>query len=239
MKKQRITLLVSAFVLLLAIMAMGTLAYLTNQANDGTGVTNTFTAAGGGKLIEDPDPDNDDVDETFTLYEHTLTQADDGTYTLTGTVATATDGNPGNAYEVLPGVNLPKDPQIDINKKTTAPAYLFVEVVDKGIQSNDLLSYALTAEWVELEDVTGAQGGVVYVYQKTGDSAPTIINGATWTDGAIESLKILKDDQIVVADGDAVEIDEDAHLDFYAYLAQANAGEKTPTSVYMTCFGGN
>lgn len=235
MKKKRIIIVISALVLVFALMAMGTLAYLTNSANEGAGVVNTFTAAGGGKLIEDPDPEDDDLNETFTLYEHALTKDDKGVYTLSEDIAEG-----GNAYEVLPGVDLPKDPQIDINKKTSAPAFLFVEVVD-GITTEDgLLSFALTTEWVLLDGITGAQGGDVYVYVQDGtadsdaDDA-TIIDDKTWENGKITGLSILEGDKITVADGDSIEIDEDAHLDFYAYLAQASAGEDA-AEVYTVCF---
>ena len=234
MKKKRIIIVISALVLVFALMAMGTLAYLTNSANEGAGVVNTFTAAGGGKLIEDPDPERDDLNETFTLYEHALTKDDKGVYTLSEDIAEG-----GNAYEVLPGVDLPKDPQIDINKKTSAPAFLFVEVVDGITTEGGPLSFALTTEWVLL-DVTGAKGGDVYVYVQGGTANSdandaTIIDDKTWENGKITGLPILEGNKITVANRDSIEIDEDAHLDFYAYLAQASAGEDA-AEVYTVCF---
>lgn len=99
MKKKTLTIAI-ALVLVVALAVGATWAYLTAQSGP---VVNTFTV---GNIL--------DKDAEFKLYEHVANKQDDGTYTLGSEIAPD-----GNAYTVMPGVNLPKDPTVEVTKMTT------------------------------------------------------------------------------------------------------------------------
>ena len=111
MSKKRTFFTVLALVLVCAVSIAGTVAYMSMQ---GGSVENTFIAAGGGKLAD-----------SLTLVEHKVEQQADGSYQLTAETTNK------NSYQVMPGMELPKDPTITVNGKTAAAAYLYVEVVDQ------------------------------------------------------------------------------------------------------------
>lgn len=68
-----------------------------------------------------------------------------------------------NTYELMPGVDIPKDPYVRITGKSPIPAYLFIEVVD---QTNSAIEISLRPEWFPLtgEGIVPQHGGTVYYY---------------------------------------------------------------------------
>lgn len=68
-----------------------------------------------------------------------------------------------NTYELMPGVDIPKNPYVRITGKSPIPAYLFIEVVD---QTNSAIEISLRPEWTRLtgEDIVPQYGGTVYYY---------------------------------------------------------------------------
>lgn len=100
--------LAMAFILVIGASVGGTLAWLAAQSNT---VTNTFTSA---ELFANPSAN-------FTLWEHQAVLADDGTYTLNDTEVQS------NTYDILPGVDIPKDPTVDI-VELEEHAYLYIKV---------------------------------------------------------------------------------------------------------------
>lgn len=241
MRKKNLFLALLAMVLVCAISVTGTMAYLTSQANEGAGVVNTFMASGGGVIVTE--------EGVFTLEEHEVTQAADGTYTK-GTSLLPTSTKAGNSYNLLPGTEVPKDPFITLKGKTAAPAYLYLEVVETGsftayddtTKAGSDVTYALTDKWEELTGVTGANGGKVYVY-KVAD-ANYIVDDKTFANPY--TIQILKDDQIVVGNKLNIVENSELKLEFYAYLAQSTVMTKDAenkdvltsdkTVVYTTCF---
>lgn len=199
--KKKILLTALALILVCAISVLGTVAYLQKVT---TPVKNTFIAAGGGSLAAD-----------MTLLESEVTVDENGVYTLTGNTTTA------NSYAVMPGAVLPKDPTVTIVAKTSAPAYLYVEVVSS---LTDAYSWSMDANWTKL-DGQGANNGDLYVY-----NAPITGNGEDQT------YNVIADNQITVANTDLSAQGELA-LDFYAYLAQTNIGAETDAlDIYNACF---
>ena len=241
MRKKNLFLLLLAMVLVCAISVTGTMAYLKGEANDGKGVVNIFMASGGGIIIE--------TDGIFTLQEHEVTQAADGTYTK-GTNLLPTDTKAGNSYNLLPGTEVPKDPFITLKGKTAAPAYLYLEVVgtdnftayDDATKAGSDVTYALTDKWEELTGVTGANGGKVYVYKVAANNY--IVDDKTFADSY--TIQILQDNQIVVGKNLNIAKDINLELKFYAYLAQSTVMTKDAEEndvltsdkavVYTTCF---
>lgn len=214
MNKKKIFLGIVALMLVSTLSVAGTLAYLTSQANGGEGVTNTFVAAGGGELVE-----------TFELKEHGIVEdpSGNGTYALGDEYL---DAGEGNTYKVLPGIELPKDPAVMITGKTEAPAYLYVEIV--GTLDEAIFEWAVdTNNWTELANVTGQNGGTVYVY-KNG----TIVNDETT---GLGEINIIAENKVTVKDADTSSIAEaGVTLEFYGYMAQASIG--TPAEAFTECF---
>ena len=103
--------------------------------------------------------------ENMLLREHEAVRQSDGTYKLDAN--TTVDAN---TYVLVPGVDVPKDPHIIIEGKTPIRAYLYVEIVDTldtvkvGQQDVKLISYAITADWENTNEV-GTHGGTVYKYK--------------------------------------------------------------------------
>lgn len=208
MNKKKVLAMVLALVLVCALSVTGTLAYL--QAKTETPVVNTFVAAGGGKLIGD--------NGEFVLAEHKAAANTSGVYSL------GTEEVTENSYNVLPGMTIPKDPFIRITEKTSAPAYLYVEVV--GTLDSTVYTYSIDSAWTQLSGVTGPNGGKVYVYS-------TVVTDTT----DLTSIGILKDNKIAVADASDLKLSSNNTLSFYGYLAQASVGDSTGAAdVFKTVF---
>lgn len=209
MKKKTLTIAI-ALVLVVALAVGATWAYLTAQSGP---VTNTFTA---GKAV---------ASDNLKLYESKAVQGTDGTYTL------GADKVNGNTYTVMPGVNLPKDPTVEV-MKADGPYYLFVEVT-KGDQvgNNDTtkaLSYKVDGtNWTLLE----INGKEVYAYTNGGAAAAIM--------SAPVTAKVLAGDTITVSGEEALTsalTAASANLTFKAYACQA-AGFTSAVEAFNTCFG--
>lgn len=246
MNKKRITLVILAMLLVCVLSIAGTVAYLQDQTSV---VTNTFIAAG----TDGPFVDKDENGKVmFELLEYKAIEAANGSgsYTLNSEEVN------GNDYEVMPGTTIPKQPFVKLSrtysKEVTksdaegnvistktygpAPAFLFVEVCSNNLLKGDdsVYTWAVDDSWTELADVTGPNGGDVYVYGP--DAAGTVLT----TVAANTRYDILAGDQIIVADdATAEEIGEYAiEMKFYAYLAQASVGNSDdPADVFAACFG--
>lgn len=152
--KKRILLTAVALILVCALSIMGTVAFLKDTTKT---VTNTFVAAGGGKLIE--------ADGAFTLQEHEATKVKNGDV-WTGKYEIKTDAKVVTAlsYDIMPGMVIPKDPYVTITKKTATPAYLYIEVINnlsfstKMIAMQKLWSLILSTglNWLVLPAPTAA-----------------------------------------------------------------------------------
>lgn len=210
MNKKRSLLTVLALVLVCAMSVMGTAAYLKHNT---TAVTNTFIAAGGGKLAD-----------SLTLTEHEVTKGTDGGYTIANGAKTTNT----NSYDVMPGMVLPKDPTITITGKTTAPAYLYLEVCGELPTAYE---WNLDSAWNAVMDgqtqATGNNGGKLYVYKDV------IATASASTD-----YNVIADKKVTVNSNPTdLNTTESKTLSFYAYLAQANVGDNSDAlTVYNTCF---
>lgn len=228
MKKKTLTVAI-ALVLVVALAVGATYAYLTASSGP---VKNTFVAGGAVKQGD------------LELFEHVAKKNADGSYTLDP--AKKTDGN---AYTVMPGVDLPKDPTVNV-KAASGEYYLFVEVtkgsgfasvtVGEGdnAKTGAPLSYAVNdANWQPLT-LTGKDANrEVYVYCVTGKSA---IQSAPVENVAV--LKTIGDTQNTItvnADNDIVATltsESASALTFNAYACQA-AGFADAAAAFTACFG--
>lgn len=233
MNIKKAILLVCALALVCAVSVAGTFAFLKEESNT---VNNTFVAEGGGKIIDD-DPSTPGTEGTFEIIEKTVAQNEDGTYSELDSTTTS-----GNSYDVLPGLELPKTAYIDITGKTTVPAYLYLEVISS--LTDGVYTYTVDSNnWAPVKDkgeqVTGANGGLLYVYVESGSPAILAASDADKYTDSYSSIGILDGDKVTIAD----DVDESTlasitsdSLSFNAYLAQASAGDNA-LEAYDACFG--
>lgn len=154
--------------------------------------------------------------ESVTIFEHGVKRQEDGSYQLTDEIITGE--NQGNSYKVMPGVDIPKDPQIEIVGKRAIDSYLYVEVKDNLPDSiEEIVTYKLTDEWKKLNVTTGPSGNSkaptsVYVY--IGDS-----KSAKILDESFEEQNITILDKNIITVGEAYS-ETPFELEFYGYLVQ-------------------
>lgn len=207
MKKKILTVAI-ALVLVVALAVGATYAYLTASSGP---VKNTFVAGGAVKQGD------------LELFEHVAKKNADGSYTLDP--AKKTDGN---AYTVMPGVDLPKDPTVNV-KAASGAYYLFVEVTKGEKVDGETLDYAVdSSKWIRLN----IEGREVYAYTADGQT-PTILNAE------LSNVAILKGNTITVSD-DVAKVGaltaDTAKLTFQAYACQA-AGFADAAAAFTACFG--
>lgn len=215
MKKKTLTIAI-ALVLVVALAVGATYAYLTATTGP---VTNTFTA---GKAVAQGD---------LKLYEHLAKQNTDGTYSLDKTADTVTS----NTYTVMPGVNLPKDPTVEVTA-ANGPYYLFVEVTKGAKVDGDTLKYTVdSSKWSRLTSIKDRE---VYVYAVDGAEA-TILNDKLNATPVLEAISATDPNTIQVSTDNAkvaALTKDNSALTFQAYACQA-AGFQSATEAFNQCFG--
>ncbi len=210
MKKKTLTVAI-ALVLVVALAVGATYAYLTASSGP---VKNTFVVGG---AVADKD---------LKLFEHEAVKNADGSYTL------GSDTTTSNEYIVMPGVNLPKDPTVTV-EKASGEYYLFVEVTKGAKVDGDTLSYAVdSSKWLKL----AVDGREVYAYTADGKT-PAILNSA------LENVLVLKpgaDGNTIQVSGDNAKVAaltaDNSALTFNAYACQA-AGFADAAAAFTACFG--
>lgn len=206
MKKKTLTVAI-ALVLVVALAVGATYAYLTASSGP---VKNTFVVGG---AVANGD---------LKLFEHVANKNADGSYTL------GSDTTTNNAYTVMPGVNLPKDPTVKVTA-ANGPYYLFVKVTEGANFNKNIFGYSIDdAAWKQLKDADGKDVAGVYVYT-TDKTNAAILTGAV-------TANVLKDKVVTVADADSITLAEaDCTLTFQAYACQS-AGFKTAAEAFNACF---
>lgn len=146
---------------------------------------------------------------SITLQEHKAVRKPDGSYYLLTDEIVA-----GNTYTLIPGLDVPKDPHVIVDKANDMPVYIYVEVVDVTVDAG--ITYTPADGWIELVSVTGPNGGKVYYY-----NTPVTANA---------TLDFLKDNKIYVSQ-DLDKSMSNLQLEFFAYMYQTAAGN-TPAAVF-------
>lgn len=227
MKKKTLTIAI-ALVLVVALAVGATYAYLTASSGP---VKNTFVVGG---AVANGD---------LKLFEHVANKNADGSYTL------GSDTTTSNAYTVMPGVNLPKDPTVTV-EKASGEYYLFVEVTkgsgfasvtvgegDNAKTGTPLSCNVDTANWQPLTLPGKDANREVYVYCVTGksaiQSAPVENVAVLKTIGDTQNTITVSDDNDIVA---TLTNDSASALTFKAYACQA-AGFADAAAAFTACFG--
>jgi len=157
---------------------------------------------------------------SITVLEHTATRMIDGSYKLLDSTTNK------NSYIIIPGLDIPKDPYVVVNKTSSIPVYVFIEVTDT-IQPADksVITYQVdTKNWKELNGVAGKNGGKVYVYA-TGDMAQQVIS-------SIGTIQILDQNKVFVHQ-DLKQVTSNVSINFYACMRQVVTGQ-TPAEIYIS-----
>ena len=150
------------------------------------------------------------------MTEHSALKNEDGTYRL------GKDTVKENEYELLPGTVIERDLQIRIEDKSSAEAYLYLEVVDELDSENTKVTFALDESWKMVEGVTGLNNGSIYVYAPGGTPAKLA------KDSCPEAVNVFEDGVAAAADLETRE--EPLKLDFCAYMAKC--GGKDPAAAF-------
>lgn len=199
MKKKTLTVAI-ALVLVVALAVGATWAYLTATTK---AVTNTFTV---GTLF--------DQGGALTLKEHQQTyDAATGTYTAGDWQAT------GQNYMVQPGLDIPKDPTVKLEKlSVNTSAYVFIGVAGAPAEN---FTWSVDSQWTELKDannntVTKTVDGVEYtIYTLASGKVTAAANTQDFT------YNVLTNNTITVGKDFAVSNADSLKIDVIAYACQA------------------
>ena len=190
MKKAMMMVLALAMVCVASV--AGTLAYLSHQTGP---VTNTFVI---GSLFDNATTD-------FALWEHKLANDGKGVNGVFTLVDTEEGLVKTNTYEnVLPSVNVPKDPFVRVDG-LKEDAYLFLVVEDN---TGDHINFTMDSNWELYKSESG-----VYVYKEANNDY--ILNRNTTE----QIINILKDKKVTV-DKDFAD-DTGINISFTAYIIQS------------------
>ena len=216
MKKKTLTIAI-ALVLVVALAVGATWAYL--KASTDT-IKNTFVA---GKLF--------DQGGALTLKEHVVSyDKTTGTYT----VNTETTSS-GQNYIVQPGLDIPKDPTVKLEKLSAdTSAYVFIGVA--GAPADNFTWSVDSTQWTKLKDASDKEvkktvGGVEYTIY-------TLANGkVTATAGDQDfAYNVLADNTITVGKNFAVEDASSLKIEVIAYACQATTFDNA-YAAFDACFG--
>ena len=167
----------------------------------------------------------------FILQEHEIIRNDDGSYKLATKDHTA-DGEEklttdSQTYELIPGLDIPKDPHVVITGKTDIPAYLYIEIVESldsakinGIDTK-LIDYTVASCWKAVDTSVKApqHGGTVYVYTDgTSEQNPVVLDDKT---EGLSKINILEGNTVFVSQHvKSYGTEGTDGLTFYAYLIE-------------------
>lgn len=212
MKKnmKKVLAIVLAVVLIVGATIGATLAWLTAQTEK---VTNTFTSA---KLFAEPEND-------FTLWEHEATDEDkDGAYELNNQKEVTS-----NTYKILPGVDIPKDPTVDVVELQEC-GYLYITVATNSLPTG--VTYSIDSnEWEVLSGYSG-----VWVYK--GSQAVNNVISASVNAKKSFTVNILTDKEVLVAD-DYTPVANPGTLTFNAYMVQATGNGANAAEAWANTYG--
>ena len=151
------------------------------------------------------------------LREHEAVKQTDGSYILL-------DGQEGreekvvttNAYILMPGVDVPKDPQVVVTKPNDIPVYVYIKV-DTNIPADSGVTYQLAGCWKPVDGYPG-----VYVYESPVTEDMTI-DVLTVPGDSLHEIRVDQD----------LSLTDDVKLNFTAYMYQTAAGS-SPAEVYTS-----
>lgn len=162
----------------------------------------------------------------FKILEHKAIRLPSGEYDLLDDTAAEVDTEKHqhvteNSYALLPGLDIPKDPFIEITDKSTVPAYLYLIVAHDSLDGTGV-SYELEDHW---EPVDGYRGVYVYV---DGEDKPITL---TYDENTKKkTISIIKDNVVKVSQ--KLNLTGELSISFQACMKQVYGENPTAKSVY-------
>lgn len=150
---------------------------------------------------------------SITVLEHTAFRQEDGSYTLMN------DTTEENTYLLIPGLDIPKDAFVQIDKSSPIEVYVFVEILE--VSAVDCIAWNTTSDWTELAGITGKNGGKVYVYK----DILTAFSG---------EISIFESDTIEIKQNLSAMNGQSVTIRIWASMCQT-AVANTPAEVYAHC----
>lgn len=149
----------------------------------------------------------------ITLLEHKATKQNDGSYTLD-----ANNTVQSNTYSVvLPGLDIPKDPYVQITNKSPIPAYVYLVIENDSLPSS--MTYSLESHWTLVTE----NPKKVYVYSDN--------NGAMKVSADI-TISVLQNNTVYVSQH-LSDLTGNVELSFSACMKQYVDG-KSATEIYQS-----
>ena len=170
---------------------------------------------------------------TITLLEHeAIRDPKLGSYSLGTKEVTS------NTYTIIPGLDIPKDPFVTVDKASPIPVYVFVEVVSAlngSAVSYEVDEYHATknpnGKWIKIggDGYEGKNGGTVYIYTGGGEVPKQIANEDF-------TAYILKDNLVMVGQklNAKDKIQANLGLTFYACMGEVAAGKDGSGNISTT-----
>ena len=140
------------------------------------------------------------------VWEHQAVRNPNGSYSLNEKPVH------NNSYYLIPGLDVPKDPFVQITKKTNVPVYVFMKV-DTNLTDANHVTYGLLDCWKLVEGTSN-----IYVYCVDGVAHPVSSN---------MDIPILQGDRVEVSQN--LQIDGQVYLNFTAAMSQVDAGLNAAT----------
>lgn len=156
---------------------------------------------------------------SITVEESKANRQSDGSYKLD-----SSNKVKSNSYELLPGLDIPKDPAVSVNKESTIPVYVFLEVTDTiAPQDEDVIAFTVDPVWKAVAGVTGIHGGRVYVYAPGG--SPAVVTED------VASINVLAGQTVTVSQK-LKQVTGQVEILFYAEMRQITSVGQDPAAVY-------
>lgn len=152
---------------------------------------------------------------SITVKESEAVRQSDGSYILTSTQVKT------NSYELLPGLDIPKDPTVTVDKESAIPVYVFLEVEQTA--GEGVITFTVDDVWQTVAGVTGIHGGQVYVYAPGGSPAVVTEN--------VPSINVLTGQTVTVSQK-LKQVTGPVEILFYAEMRQITAADQEPAAVY-------
>lgn len=147
------------------------------------------------------------------VQEHKAVRQNDGSYVLGTEVVTE------NAYTLIPGLDVPKDPFVTVTNKSSIPVYVFLKIETDTLPNT--VTYQLESCWKTVDGYAG-----VYVYSD--DNGPIAVKADC-------TISVLQNDTVYVSQDLKGSISGSVTLSFSASMGQTAAGADA-SAVYTALF---
>lgn len=132
----------------------------------------------------------------------------------------------GSDYKIIPGVDIPKDPKVTVNKDSEA-CWLFVKVEEEGTFVDDKVTYSIADGWTQGDD-TNIPANVYYreVNAVTADTSYYVLQGSTEYPNGVVTVS----EELTKAEVNSITAENQPKLTFTAYAVQKDGIDDAATA---------